>query len=72
MPIEFNGFEQSKVIWEADESPNQAMLQVFKDGSYYLIVNDKENAKHIVFSREKALELKQAIENVEMEQSTLF
>jgi len=72
MPIEFNSYENGKVIWEASDSDNEAMLQALKNGKYYLIVNDEEDAKHIVFSREDALELKRAIEDVEINQESLF
>ncbi len=70
--LTFGGYENGKVIWEAKHLENEAMLQALKDGRYYLIVNDDENAKHIVFSRECAIELMQAIQEAETEQFELF
>lgn len=74
MAVIFGGFESSKVIWEACQIDyqNQAMLQILKDGRYYLIVNDEENAKHILFDRNTALQLVRAIESAEIEQGELF
>lgn len=74
MPIEFSGWENSKTIWEAKQTdyPNEAMLQALENGNYYLVVNDDEDARHIIISREKALELMRALEGVVIEQSSLF
>lgn len=74
MPVVFDTSKTSAVIWQAKQADysNEAMLQVFEDGRYYLIVNDDENARHIVFSREKALELMTAIEQAEVKQASLF